>query len=214
MIRSRGWDCSADFVTASPAPSSSSSSASRRSSGARTRPSARTRAIDVETLDALEEVLISRRRRASRHRAHRVGGQGARAPRREPARPGEAGDPRRVRRRRETRGSRPLPAAATPRVVLIVGVNGTGQDDDGRQARQPAEGVGGRAAGLRGGHVPGGRRGAARDLGDARRRRHRAGEGRRRSGGGRVRRHLVGQGPGRGRRSWSTRPAASTRAST
>ena len=52
-------------------------------------PEQRSRAVDVETLEALEELLISADVGARRHRAHRVGREGARATRREPARPGK-----------------------------------------------------------------------------------------------------------------------------
>ena len=70
------------------------------------------------------------------------------------------------------------------------------QDDHGRQAGQPAEEGRPPAAHLRGRYVPrrGGR--AARDLGEAGRRRHGARARGRRSGGGGVRRHLVGEGQG------------------
>ena len=62
-------------------------------------PERRMRAVDVETLEALEELLISADVGLPATEPDRVGRQGARAPRREPARPGEAGDPRDLRQR-------------------------------------------------------------------------------------------------------------------
>jgi hypothetical protein len=53
-------------------------------------------------------------------------------------------------------------------VILVVGVNGTGQDDDDRQARAKLSRARRSVARRRGGHVPRRGRGAARDLGRAR----------------------------------------------
>ena len=100
--------------------------------------------------------------------------------------------------RRDLRGGRSPLAVATapPQVTLIVGVNGTGKTTTvGKLAnllkkRRPT------AAHLRRRHVPRRGRRAARDLGDARRRRHGARARGRRSGGGGVRRDLVGEGQG------------------
>ena len=56
---------------------------------------------------------------------------------------------------------------ARPSVILVVGVNGTGQDDHDRQARGQARRARPHGPRRRRGHVPRGRRGAARDLGRA-----------------------------------------------
>ena len=81
-----------------------------------------------------------------------------------------------------------------PSVILVVGVNGTGKTTTiGKLASKLA-----RARPLRrrrgGRHVPRGGRGAARDLGAARRRRLRRLRARRRPGRGRVRRDRGGAG--------------------
>ena len=89
-------------------------------------PERRMREVDVATLEALEELLISADIGLPATEPHRVGRQGARAPRREPARPGEAGDPVGVRAAWTAQAPR-RPIRATPRVVLVVGVNGTGK---------------------------------------------------------------------------------------
>ena len=86
------------------------------------------------------------------------------------------------------------------------------EDDDHRQAGQSAQGVGQAAAGVRGRHVQGRGGRAARDLGEAGRRRYRAREGRVGSGRGGLRRDPVGKGATDAIRFWWTRPAACTRA--
>ena len=75
-----------------------------------------------------------------------------------------------------------------PHVVLIVGVNGTGKTTTVGKLASLAKRERRAAADLRGGHVPRGGRRPAPDLGDPRGRRHHPHEGRRRSGGGRLRR--------------------------
>ena len=113
-----------------------------------------------------------------------------RAPRREPARPRQERAPGRVCRHGAGAGERAAPARGADRRR-----ERHRQDDDRRQAGQSCAVDRRSAAHLRGRHVSGGRGRAAGDLGDARRRRHRArarGVRSRRRG---VRRHLVRQGP-------------------
>jgi hypothetical protein len=70
-----------------------------------------------------------------------------------------------------------------------------GQDDHGRQAGEPGPEQRADAAHLRGRHVSGRGRRAARDLGEPRVGRHRPRARGQRPGGRRLRRALVGQGP-------------------
>ena len=58
-----------------------------------------------------------------------------------------------------------IPDADTPFVILVVGVNGAGQDDHDRQARPPAPGRRQERHARRRRHVPGRRRRAAAGLG-------------------------------------------------
>ena len=100
-----------------------SSTGSTRSSQRADEPERRTRPVDVETVDALEELLISADIgvAATERIIAAIKTQVAR--RRQPARPGQAGDSRRLRGRRSPvdRGAR------RRRVTLVVGVNGTGK---------------------------------------------------------------------------------------
>ena len=123
-----------------------------------------------------------RRRRPRHGRARRVGSRRAAA--------------RQISRARSSRRSSRCSASrrrsgarrASPSVILVVGVNGTGKTTTiGKLAREAlrARPLGPRR---RGRHVPRGRGGAARDLGRAGGRGLRRRAARRRPGGGRVRR--------------------------
>ncbi len=172
-------------------------------------PERRSRAIDVETLDALEELLISadigvaatnRIIAAVRTRARE-------------------GKSLRDLVKQEIRDvfaavDRPVVVAHRPQVTLMVGVNGTGKTTTVGQARQSAEERRAEAADLRGGHVSGRGGRTARDLGRPRRRGHGARARRRRSRRGRVRCDHLGQGAAGAIRFSSTPPAACTPAST
>ena len=172
-------------------------------------PERRSRPIDVETLDALEELLISADVGVAASERIVGGGEEAIARRRRASRSREAGDPRHLRGGRCAGRGRPSPQGHADRRRQRHR-----QDDDGREAGEPAQKRGAAAAHLRGRHVPRGRRRAARDLGGARGRRHGAGARRRRS-----RRPSCSTRSRRGRRRGairfsSTRPGGCTRAST
>ena len=154
-------------------------------------PERRSRPVDVDTIDALEELLDLRRHRRRGDRPHHRGRESAVAERRKPARPGEAGDPRGLRVRRSAdRGRGPSAGHADCRRQRHR------QDDDGRQARQPAEAIGPAAAHLRGRHVSRRGRRAARNLGRTRGRRHGARARGSRPGRRRVRCDRLRQGEG------------------
>ena len=173
-------------------------------------PERRSRPVDVETIEALEELLISRRHRRGGVGPDHPGGEGAVARRREPSRSRQAGDPRDLRRGRYA-GCR---STAAPTVTLIVGVNGTGKTTTVGKLANLLKRAGAAAADLRGRHLSRRRRRAARDLG----RRAPASTWcarakapiRRRWCSMRSRRRR----PADAIRCWSTRPAGCTRAST
>ena len=164
--------------------------------------------IDVDTIEALEELLISADVGVAATERIVDGGARRGAARREPARSGQERDPRRLRATPSGRARE----RARPHVTLDRRRERHRQDDDHRQAGQSAEGHRQAAARLRGRHVPRGGGRAARDLGDARRRRYRARERRAGSRGGGVRRDLVRARRAAATRSSWTRPAACTRA--
>ncbi len=152
-----------------------------------------------------------RRRRRCRHRADRRAPCASRARRGESLRELVKDEIRaHLRRRRAGRS----PTARQPHGHADRRRQRHRQDDDGRQAGQPAQGLREAAAGLRRRHLPRGRGRAARDLGEPRGCRHRPGQGRVRSGRRRVRRDSVGARPAGAIRSSSTRPAGCTTAST
>ena len=162
------WVFSRASPTASSAPRISSSSGSRRSSSRPTRPRRATKpSVAIDTLDALEEVLISADVGVGATQRDRQGGRRAGAARREPARPGEGRDHEIL-----DGAARPQPAVAPPPVVMIVGVNGTGKTTTVGKLARALKAQGQDAAGLRGRHLPRRRRRAARGLGAAGRRRH------------------------------------------
>ena len=172
-------------------------------------PEQRSRPIDVETIEALEELLISADvgvaatdRIIAAVRTQSRNGASLRDLVKQEIR---ACSPPSTRR---------SPSTARPQVMLIVGVNGTGKTTTVGKLANLLKSAGRDAADLRGRHVSRRRRRAARDLGEPRRRRHRARARGRRSGGRRLRRDLVGQGARDAIRSSSTPPAACTRAST
>jgi fused signal recognition particle receptor len=154
-------------------------------------PEQRTRQIDVDTIEALEEILIgadigvaATERIVTSVRSRSRQGESLRDL---------------VKQEIRQIFDTVAPAAASngqaPHVTLIVGVNGTGKTTTNRQARQPDEKGGPPAARLRRRHVPRRGGGAARGVGRPRRRGHRAGERGLGSGRGGVRRDSVGQGP-------------------
>ena len=169
----------------------------------------RSRPIDVDTIEALEELLISADVGLAATERIVTAVRVARASRREPARSGEGGDPADLRRRRAPGAERPPAARHADRRRQRHR-----EDDDDRQAGEPAEGVGQAAARVRGRYVSRGRRRAARDLGEARQRRHRPREGGLRSGGASCSTRFSRARRAVAIRSWSTPPAGCTRAST
>ena len=155
-------------------------------------PERRSRPIDVDTIEALEELLISAdvgvaatERIIAAVRGSARSGASLRDLVKQEIRRVFAGG-------RAAGDRRPAP----PTVTLIVGVNGTGKTTTVGKLANLLQERRAAAAHLRGRHVSRRRRRAARDLGDARRRRHGARARRRRSRGGRLRRHLVRQGEG------------------
>jgi fused signal recognition particle receptor len=130
-------------------------------------PAKRSQPIDVETVEALEEALISADVGVA---ATDQIVAAVRAKR-------ERGESLRTLVKEEIRGilsEANLPAGNghRPHVVLIVGVNGTGKTTTVGKLRAADEGLGQYAAHLRGRYLPRGGGGATRDLGDARRRGH------------------------------------------
>ncbi len=166
----------------------------------------RTRPIDVETIEALEELLLSADVGVAATERIVIAVRG-RARRGESLRDLVKDEIRaRLRRRGPDRRARPPPARDARRRR-----EWHRQDDHGREAGQPAEGVGPEAAGVCSRHVPRGRRRAARGVGDAGRRRHRAGQGRRGSRRRRVRCDQDRGGPRAAIPSSWTRQGACTR---
>ena len=132
-------------------------------------PDSRSRPLDVETLDALEELLISADvgLPATERIITAVRGRE------------RHGESLRDLVKSELRAVfadtvRAAPNGHRPHVVLIVGVNGTGKTTTVGKLANLVEDDGRTAAHLRGRHVPRGGRRAAADLGDAGGRRHRA----------------------------------------
>ena len=155
-------------------------------------PERRARTVDVETIEALEEVLISADIGMAATDAHHRRQSQSAAGWRKPARSRQAGDSPRVCRPSD----KPVVVSALPRVTLIVGVNGTGKTttvgklanllkNEGRTPLICAADTF-RAAAVEQLEIWAMRAGV--DMVRA--------QGRRRSGGGRVRRDLVGQGEG------------------
>ncbi len=136
-------------------------------------PAKRSQPIDVETIDALEEALISAdvgvaatEQIVQAVRAKRASGASLRGLVKEEIRSilREANPPA---------GERPSPACRAHRRR-----ERHRKDHDGRQAGAPDQRLGQGAADLRGGYVPGRGGRAARDLGETRRRRHHQSPGR------------------------------------
>ncbi len=178
-------------------------------------PERRDRAIDVETLDALEEVLIAAdvglpatERIVSAVKSRARHGESLRDLVKQEIRAVFDG----VARPADEPPAAPGPAV--PRVVLIVGVNGTGKTTTVGKLANLLRASGAaplvcaadtfRAAAVEQLEIWATRA----------ERRHRPGAGRRRPGGGRIRRDSRRPRREGGRRSSSTPPAASTRAST
>ncbi len=165
-------------------------------------PERRSRPIDVDTAEALEELLISAdvgvaatERILDRRRQPR-------APRRESARTGAVRDPRDLRRRR-SHGSAGVAARGAGRRRQRHG-----QDDDRGQAGQPRQVARAAATHLRRRHVSRGCRRSTADLGRPCRRRDDSDQGGRRSGGCGFRRGRVRQRARLAARCSSIPPAA------
>ena len=133
-----------------------------------TRPTQRSRPIDVDTLEALEEALISADVGVAATERIVEAVRSTAVARRVAARAGQGGDPRRSCAAPTT----PAPNGQSPHVVLIVGVNGTGKTTTVGKLARLIKDSGKTPLDLRRRHVPrrGGR--AAGDLGEPRRRRH------------------------------------------
>ena len=199
-----------DQAVAARAPRSSSSSGSTRSSAGPTTPEQRSRPVDVETIEALEEALISAdvgvaatdRIVEAVARGDAAASRCATLVKAEILR-----DPRARRAAGAANGQR-------PHVVLIVGVNGTGKTTtvgklarlikDGGQTPLICAADTFRAAAVEQLEIWATRAGV--DIIRA--------QGRRRPGGGRVRRDRRRQGARAATSSWSIPPGGCTRAST
>ena len=125
-------------------------------------PERRSRPVDVETLEALEELLISADIGVAATERIIAAVKKRVAERREPARSRQGGDPRACSPRVDRRS--PSPQRADGHADRRRQRHR--QDDDGRQAGEPAEEGRAAAAHLRGRHVPRRGRRAARDLGE------------------------------------------------